>query len=177
MNKKRSEGFNLVELLVGLTIASIIATIAIPSMSDTISNARMANYANNLHHSISLAKSESIKRGIPVTVCTSNAQQNDCANGAGAWENGWIVKTLSGSQQLISTQAPLRNSVTLRSNNTTSNIVFTPSGTTSNMATFILCQNKTVDQHTKSIHLSRFGKVNVQNMGYYTPEGCYLSND
>ena len=176
MKKKYSEGFNLVELLVGLSIASIVVTIAIPSMSGMISNTRMADYANNLHRSISLAKSEAIKRGIQVTVCISNSDQSDCDDSAGGWENGWIVKTSSGDEEPILIQAPFGNSVTLRSdsNNATTNIVFNPSGMTSNMGTLILCQDQAVDQYTKSIHLSRFGKVNVQSADYYTPSECYL---
>ena len=84
-NKYR--GFTLIELMITLAIAVILLTVGIPSFSEIIKNNRLTTEINELVTSLNLGRTESIKRGIDVTICKSNTGTS-CA---GNWENGWIV--------------------------------------------------------------------------------------
>jgi type IV fimbrial biogenesis protein FimT len=80
-------GFTIIELMIVLAIAAILAAIAAPSFTATIQNNRLVTQVNELQASLGLARSEAVKRNDNVTTCPSN-------NGAGClgnWQSGWIV--------------------------------------------------------------------------------------
>lgn len=85
-------GFTLVEMLVVIGIAGVLAAIAIPGMRAFLQNQRASSAAGSLVISLSLARSEAIKedRGAAgVTVCASS--DGATCDAAGVWRNGWIV--------------------------------------------------------------------------------------
>lgn len=85
----KCNGFTLLELMITLTIAAILSTLAVPSFSNIIKNNRMATQYNELLTSLTIARSEAIKRGSPLVICKSN----DLATPAcgGNWQDGWLV--------------------------------------------------------------------------------------
>lgn len=82
-------GFTLVELLVVVTVAAILLTVSVPSMSRLVHSARLTDASNALLSSLQLARSEAMKRNDRVTVCKS-ADGLSCVR-SGGWEQGWIV--------------------------------------------------------------------------------------
>lgn len=84
----RARGFTLVELMIVLAIAAILLTLAVPSFTDFVKNNRMVAQNNDFVTALNLARSEAIRRGSRVTVCSSGDGAT-CA--AGGWEQGWIV--------------------------------------------------------------------------------------
>lgn len=82
-------GFTLVELVVVLTIAGILATLAAPGLSSFLQSHRLISAANDFVADLSFARSEAVKSGGSVTVCTS-VDRSTCA-ASGNWQNGWIV--------------------------------------------------------------------------------------
>lgn len=84
---RESAGFTLTELLIVIAIAGILLTFAVPSFTETIQNNRMAVQINELHASLSYARSEAVMRNGTVTVCRSS----NSASCAGDWHDGWIV--------------------------------------------------------------------------------------
>ena len=88
MNTKHT-GFTLIELMVVLSIAAILISVAIPGFRSLIQNNRLATQANELTGTMNFARGEAIKRGSSVTVCVST-NQTACTGGT-AWAGGWIA--------------------------------------------------------------------------------------
>ena len=78
------------ELMITIVVAAIVLALAIPSFRTMIQNNRITAQANELVTALSLARSEAIKRGSPVTVCASD-NQSDC--NTADWTQGWILFT------------------------------------------------------------------------------------
>lgn len=83
-----SRGFTLIEMMVTLTLLAILIALVTPSFQGLLRDNRAATQANALLGSLALARSEAIKRNVPVVVCRSNTGTS-CAGAE--WEAGWIV--------------------------------------------------------------------------------------
>ncbi len=70
MTKKR--GFTLVELMITLAVSAIIVTVAVPSFASFIRSQRASTQANDLLVSLTFARSEALKRGVPISVCSTD---------------------------------------------------------------------------------------------------------
>lgn len=84
-----SLGFTLVELVVALAIVGILAAMAAPSMTKLMAGMAVDSQVQELATSLRLARSEALKRGMEVSVCSSSS-------GAAClttpdWTKGWIV--------------------------------------------------------------------------------------
>jgi type IV fimbrial biogenesis protein FimT len=84
-------GFTLVELLVVMAIAAILLTIGVPSYTATTSKYRVSTEVNSLVGDLQYARSEAIKQGVTVTVCTST--DGATCSGATSWASGHVVLT------------------------------------------------------------------------------------
>lgn len=85
--KQRQAGVTMVELMIVVAIAAILATIAAPSFSDFINNTRLTSTMTQLTSDLNRARSEAIKRNSWVLVC---ARSSNTACGTN-WANGWLV--------------------------------------------------------------------------------------
>ena len=83
-------GFTLMELLMTIAIAAIVATIGIPSFQYVTNSNRVAGEVNGLLGDLQFARAEAIKEGQPVTVCMSKGGTT-CDTTGNAWQSGWIV--------------------------------------------------------------------------------------
>jgi type IV fimbrial biogenesis protein FimT len=107
MGSKRMTGLTLIELLVVMTIAGILIGVGVPSFRYVTNSNRMSGEINNLLGDLQFARSEALKEGQTVTVCTSTDGTN-CSNTA--WHQGWIVfSDPTGAKKAVATNAlPLR---------------------------------------------------------------------
>ena len=95
-------GFSLIELLVTIAIAAIIAGVAAPSFSKMVNANRIQTAASALQSDMMYARTEAVKRGLPVSICPSTDQAT-CTT-TNAWANGWIVfNDVNGSGTIDST--------------------------------------------------------------------------
>ncbi len=86
-------GFTLIDLIVALVVAGVLLTIAVPSMRNFLQDARITTNTNELVLSLTLARSEAVKRLTTVSLCASD-DGIDCTDTD--WELGWIVFTDNG---------------------------------------------------------------------------------
>jgi type IV fimbrial biogenesis protein FimT len=92
-------GFTIVELMVVLALVGIISSIAIPSYQSMIFRNRVETAVSSLHGALLLARSEALKRGVPVTICRSEtantaptcAASNSSPGVNTGWADGWII--------------------------------------------------------------------------------------
>lgn len=84
---RTSGGFTLIEMMIAITVMAILIAVAVPSYRDASLGSQLRSSANELFASITLARSEAIKRNAVVTLCASS----DGETCIGAWDEGWIV--------------------------------------------------------------------------------------
>lgn len=86
-----ARGFSLIELLITMAVAAVLLAIAVPSLAAMIRNNRLAAGANELVAALQLARAEAVKRGRPVTLCSSN-DGSACVNATSGWAaRQWLV--------------------------------------------------------------------------------------
>jgi type IV fimbrial biogenesis protein FimT len=82
-------GFTLSEMMVVMAIVAILLTIGVPSYRYISNSYRMSAEVNALLGDAQFARSEAIKEGQQVVLCSSS-NETSCA-GADTWQVGWMV--------------------------------------------------------------------------------------
>lgn len=90
-------GFTLLELMVTAAVAAILLTAGVPGFLSFIQNNRATTHTNDLVTALNLGRSEAIRRGAPVLVCSSS--DGAACSDSNDWSSGWVVITPAG--QLI----------------------------------------------------------------------------
>lgn len=147
-------GFSLVELLVALVVMAVLAAIAMPAFDNYILKSRLSTYASSYFASTQLARSEALKRNVPVTLCKSS-NGSSCTT-LGGWEQGWIV--LSGST-VIRRQAALPGGYLFSSS--VNSLTFQPTGFGSTQATLTACRSAPLGGEERVVTVSATGRTVV----------------
>jgi len=88
-NNTKKNGFTLIEMMVTVSIAAILISIAVPSFKTMFKNNRITAATNEFVAALILTRSEALKRNNNVSICTSTDQQT-CTGGTD-FAKGWIV--------------------------------------------------------------------------------------
>ena len=78
---KKITGFTLIEIMITIAIAGILAAVALPSFGNMKKNNCLTTSVNSLVSSLQRARSEAVKRRTNVTVAAVG----------GNWSNGWDI--------------------------------------------------------------------------------------
>lgn len=90
--RKFGQGFTLIELVITLTIASILLVVAVPGFNQFVQSNRLSAGTNDFIATISFTRSEALKRASGVGLCPSNSGGTGCDFGT-SWASGWVVFT------------------------------------------------------------------------------------
>ena len=88
----QTRGFTMIELLVVVAIAAILATIGIPALQGTLRDFRQKSALSLLVSDLNQARGEAIKRNSRVLLCVRDAAGTACAASTN-WLSGWVVCT------------------------------------------------------------------------------------
>ncbi|MDB6089138.1 MAG: putative typeIV fimbrial fimT-related pilin [Gammaproteobacteria bacterium] len=92
---RHAAGFTLVELVTVMSIVAILMGIGVPSYRYITTSNRLSAEVNGLLGDLQFARSEAIKEGQTVSVCSST-DGTTCANSS-TWNSGWIVFSDTGT--------------------------------------------------------------------------------
>ena len=87
--RNHESGFSAVELMIGVAVAAILLSTAVPTYSSVVHKNRISSAKTQLYVSLNAARSEALKRRSAVRVCPS-ADGTSCRND-GDWSDGWLI--------------------------------------------------------------------------------------
>lgn len=150
-----SRGFTLLELMITITVAAILAVIAVPSFMNVIRRSDVTSASNALLADISYARTEAINRGGVASICASSDGKS-CSTDGATFENGWIVYTYAPGAAVASS-------------------VFDDSKPTTNILLRYSAQKKSVSIQSSSSDVLSFGSQGqtLPQNSAYTLDICY----
>lgn len=161
----RSRGFTLIELMVTISLVGILVSVGVPSFQGLMERNQLTSGINQFVSSLSLARSEAIKRKQRVALCASDNGET-CIAGTN-YETGWIVYVENGvpdnnrdvnNETLIWVQEPLSAGLTL-SANINSPLAYASTGRISSLIRRVtLCKNDQISK-ARAITINPTGRV------------------
>ena len=127
---KKQVGFTVLELIVTMTIAAILLIVGIPSFINTIRTNRLAGATNEMVSALMYARSEAVKRNLPVILCRSSTGTACVTGGTAGWEIGWMIyqdTNRNGNydvgEPILNVHEAMNSSIWTRGNNNVANKV------------------------------------------------------
>ena len=164
-------GFTIIELMLTIAVAAVILSIGVPSFQALIERNQLTSGINQFISSMSLARSEAIRRNQRVAICPSS--NGETCSGE-QYENGWIIyvdrnsndSRETGTEELIWVGNSLANKLTLRGKGCCDdNIPYLASGQISGIAgSMHLCKENDISKSRK-ISINSFGRARLDEAG------------
>jgi type IV fimbrial biogenesis protein FimT len=166
--------FTVVELVVGLAVAALLAAMAVPAFHDWLSAYQLANHARHLAETMTRARTEAIRRGHRVNLCKS-ADQRRCAD-QGRWDAGFVLFVdvnhdgrVDADEPLLGIEGRAPNGITIEANRPLDDYVsYTSLGHARmlngalQMGTFTVCRS---GQRALRVVLANSGRVRTERTG------------
>lgn len=157
------QAFTLVELMVSVSVTSILAAIAAPNFSDFIVKLRVDNEIFQLHRMLLITRNSAINSGQKAMLCPLDSTQK-CTD---QWQKKLSVfvdvnnnKIFDANEKLIKIKAAITTEDKLVYGKGRNKIIFKPTGQLSGLAngTFRYCP-KNHKNHSRGIVVARSGRV------------------
>jgi len=156
MNAKQA-GFTLLELMLTITLLGVVMGFGLPNMQEFVRNSRMSSSANDIITDFNFARSEAVKRRVPITLCKSQdgaACDDDDTDPFNRWlifvddADSALVEGNDGNGEIDAGEVILRDrelpeSITVTTEPDEIRATFLPTGfpriETANVDLFVLC--------------------------------------
>lgn len=154
-------GFTLIELIIVIIIAAVLAGIAAPNLSTFVKNNDRTTRVNALVTALNLARSEAVKSNSTVTVCASGSGGvlTACNAAPGVFDNGWIAfrdpdgdRTVAAAADIVRKFQPDSGNSTLRGRDdtgTVNDVTYGGDGAARNVGAgtrFVYCDDRGASQ-------------------------------
>lgn len=102
MHPRKERGFTMVELMITVLVLAILTTVGLPAYRSFVVSQRIKSASFDLIASLSMARSEAIKRNVSVDVTPTG----------GSWLNGWTL-VLSGTATTLNNKQALGSGLSI----------------------------------------------------------------
>jgi len=167
---ERYRGFTLLDLMVTISIASILLSVGLPSFRGAVMDSRLVRDSNLFVASINLARSSAVRFQRTSTICASadySASVPTCSASTD-WSQGWIVwvdkdrDNVTDAGEILSVQAPINTSNTFAAS-TATRFSYDARGFGASPAdNLALCDTRS-GETGRSIRVNNVGRANVSH--------------
>lgn len=164
---RRCAGYSMTDTLATLAVAGVVVGSGAPAMQNLMHEQRLTTQVNQLLGDLHLARSESIKRGVPVVLCKSS--DGVACSTTADWQNGWLVfvdsdddRVLDANESVVRVQQALAAGTTLRYGTSYRYVYYKPDGAAWPNATFTFCDPRDA-AYAKAIIISTAGRARVSS--------------
>jgi type IV fimbrial biogenesis protein FimT len=176
-----ANGFTLFELMIVLSIAAILAALAVPAMHSFLQTQEQISAVTNLVTELNYARSEAIKEDVPVSgtnctgtgVCLCASANGSTCDPAGNWNNGWIVYSSNPSTNtVLEATGSLQSGLTLTTSPATPAVTFEPDGTSNigALTEFVLCDSRGAS-YAREVEVDVTGRIQASSTPGYDVTG------
>lgn len=162
-------GFTLVELLIVLSIISVLATVVVPGMQRFMHGIYVRQYVSELMTDIVFTRSEAIKRNRRVRMCPSRLAHTGQPVCSGEFAGGWAIfvdtdgdRKLDSAEQVlrVSSGLDLQYSLTNRAGTRDAREIITywPDGSSRRNRTLMVCSRADPSVTSWSVVMNLFGR-------------------
>jgi len=157
-NLRHQSGVSMIELLVTVSIAAVLAAIAVPNMSGLMADARLSSQTDLLIATLNGARLEAVRQRANIKLCPAANANSDtaCSTTVADWSKGWLVMRVSDS--VILQRVTAKAGFTMTPNPaTTGNVTFNATiGGSTATTSFDLCVS---GRQKQTVSISASGRV------------------
>jgi len=156
-----ARGFTLIEILVTLSVATILMSMAVPAFNSFVLNDRDVGQINSLVTSFNYARSEAIKRASANGIIVCPSANGTTCSGTAAWSGGWIVLDLNPADPpplVLQTVPALNGTNTLTAVGAANGVTFLSSGLVSAALTIRVCDRRGAN-FARDVEINVTGRV------------------
>ena len=137
MGSRRSGGWTLIELVVVLTVFSMLMAYGMPLLGVMVANGKVRTAAESLQGALSISQAEALRRSVPVEflLVTGEATPSNVGAAAAETASNWLARIPADTSRGLSTVTFVRGSETApdlaaqyQNRSGATRIAFSPSG-------------------------------------------------
>lgn len=157
-------GFNLIELMVTLIVATILIGIAAPSLSNLYDAQRANSSIREIQQTLQFGRNAAISYGLRVTICPLKDNQCDenWQNGLSVFTDSGVTNQLDANDKLLLSTRPFHPRDTVDYNRAA--VRFQPDGLASGTnGTLTYCPTSANNPNSKAVIVNQAGRVRFSN--------------